>query len=161
MRCSHGGYQSENFWSLSFQIAGKFISDTLSDCRSIACSSFVCSNSDISWNFRVSWGVFMRLSFITQFKIEFLLPFTDCRKVLGKMPDIYILVFMMDCSSWYKYSLGFELFWNRNREADLIFQYVVITHKDLRNVFFYSQVTERKVWEIGIFTKFHSKINLI
>ena len=29
-----------------------------------------------------------RLSFITQFKIEFLLPFTGCRKVLGKMPDI-------------------------------------------------------------------------
>ena len=28
----------------------------------------------------------MRLSFITQFKIEFLLPFTGCRKVLGKMP---------------------------------------------------------------------------
>ena len=26
-----------------------------------------------------------RLSFITQFKIEFLLPFTGCRKVLGKM----------------------------------------------------------------------------
>ena len=68
---------------------------------------------------------------------------------------------MMDFSSWYKYSLGFELFWNWNREADLIFQYVVITHKDLRNVFFYSQVTERKLWEIGIFTKFHSKINLI
>ena len=28
-----------------------------------------------------------RLSSITQFKIEFLLPFTGCRKVLGKMPD--------------------------------------------------------------------------
>ena len=28
-----------------------------------------------------------RLSFITQFKVEFLLRFTDCRKVLGKMPD--------------------------------------------------------------------------
>ena len=28
----------------------------------------------------------MRLSFITQFKIEFLLPFTSCRKVLGKKP---------------------------------------------------------------------------
>ena len=29
-----------------------------------------------------------RLSFIiTQFKIEFLLPFTSCRKVLEKMPD--------------------------------------------------------------------------
>ena len=27
-----------------------------------------------------------RLRFITQFKIEFLLPFTGCRKVLGKMP---------------------------------------------------------------------------
>ena len=30
---------------------------------------------------------FMRLSFFTQFKIEFLLPFTGCRKVLGKMPE--------------------------------------------------------------------------
>ena len=28
------------------------------------------------------------MSFITQFKIEFLLPFTSCRKVLGKMPDM-------------------------------------------------------------------------
>ena len=27
-----------------------------------------------------------RLSFITQFKIEFLLPFTSCRKMLRKMP---------------------------------------------------------------------------
>ena len=27
-----------------------------------------------------------RLSFITQFKIEFLPPFTGCRKILGKMP---------------------------------------------------------------------------
>ena len=43
-----------------------------------------------------------RLSFTTQFKIEFLLPFTGCRKVLGKMPanmvakilqnNVYILV---------------------------------------------------------------------
>ena len=28
-----------------------------------------------------------RLSFITQFKIEFLPLFADCRKVLGKMPE--------------------------------------------------------------------------
>ena len=28
----------------------------------------------------------MRLRFITQFKIEFLLPLSGCRKVLGKMP---------------------------------------------------------------------------
>ena len=34
----------------------------------------------------------MRLSFITQLKIEFLLPFTGCRKVLGKMPGMQILV---------------------------------------------------------------------
>ena len=29
---------------------------------------------------------FIRLNFLTQLKIEFLLPFTGCRKVLGKMP---------------------------------------------------------------------------
>ena len=28
-----------------------------------------------------------RLSFITQFKIEFLLQFTSCRNVPGKMPE--------------------------------------------------------------------------
>ena len=33
-----------------------------------------------------------RLSFITQFKIEFLLPFAGCRKMLGKMPDFHIIV---------------------------------------------------------------------
>ena len=31
-----------------------------------------------------------RLSFITQFKIELLLPFTSCRKLLGKMPAIRV-----------------------------------------------------------------------
>ena len=40
-----------------WKIAGKLISDTLSDCRSIACTSFVSSDSNLSWNFRVSWGV--------------------------------------------------------------------------------------------------------
>ena len=30
----------------------------------------------------------MKLSFMTQFKIEFLLLVTDCRKVLEKMPDV-------------------------------------------------------------------------
>ena len=28
-----------------------------------------------------------KLSLTTQFKIEFLLPFASCRKVIGKMPD--------------------------------------------------------------------------
>ena len=31
---------------------------------------------------------------MTQFKIEFLLAFTGCRKVLGKMPDIYIYIYI-------------------------------------------------------------------
>ena len=29
----------------------------------------------------------MRLSFISEFKIEFLQPYIGCRKVLGKMSD--------------------------------------------------------------------------
>ena len=38
-----------------------------------------------------------RLSFITPFKIEFLLPLTSCRKVLGKMPTtgVYLQCFLM------------------------------------------------------------------
>ena len=32
---------------------------------------------------RVKWKI---LGFITQFKVEFLLLFTGCRKVVGKMP---------------------------------------------------------------------------
>ena len=32
-------------------------------------------------------GSFTRLGYIIQFKIEFLLPFTSCRKVLGKIPE--------------------------------------------------------------------------
>ena len=35
-----------------------------------------------------------KLSFITQFKIDFLLPFTGCRKVLGKMSEIYIYIYI-------------------------------------------------------------------
>ena len=34
-----------------------------------------------------------RLSFITQFKIELLLPFSGCRKVPGKMPDNELVCF--------------------------------------------------------------------
>ena len=32
-----------------------------------------------------------KLSFITQFEIEFLLQSTGCRKVLGKMPALQII----------------------------------------------------------------------
>ena len=54
-----------------------------------------------------------RLSFITQFKIEFLLPFTGCRKVLAKMPALlptigestkYVLQL---CNCAYQVTLGY------------------------------------------------------
>ena len=32
------------------------------------------------------------MSFITQFKIEFLPPFTSCRKVFQKMPDLLLML---------------------------------------------------------------------
>ena len=37
-------------------------------------------------------GSFMRLTFITQFKIEFLLLITGCRKVLGKIAGVYQII---------------------------------------------------------------------
>ena len=52
-----------------------------------------------------------RLSFITQFKIELLLPFSGCRKVPGKMPDnelvcctpVDVLYIGVHCTSGVKY----------------------------------------------------------
>ena len=43
-----------------------------------------------------------RLGFIAQFKIEFLLLFTGCRKVLGKMPDpkVKTLKFMISSTGY-------------------------------------------------------------
>ena len=41
------------------------------------------------------------LSFITQFKIEFLLPFTCCRKVLGKKPVVVLLMIPTTCTKIY------------------------------------------------------------
>ena len=75
------------------QSTGKFISNTFSDCRSIASTSFVWRDSCIEFYWEIRRKVdycsrvrLTRLSFITQFKIEFLLLFTVCRKVLRKMP---------------------------------------------------------------------------
>ena len=43
-----------------------------------------------------------KLSFITQLRIEFLLPFTSCRKVLGKMPEFrFIFESFVQKSIWY------------------------------------------------------------
>ena len=132
----HGEHQRKNVLNLGLQIAGKCISDTLSDYRSIVCTSFFCNGSNFSWNVKVLWAVSKKnwlerciqlsficvckylnqnirrigtqngksikknthmfstkkqthmktLSFITQCKIGFLLLFTSCRKVFGKMP---------------------------------------------------------------------------
>ena len=86
MKWSQGGHQSEIFWILGLYIAGKFISDTLWLQRHSLHIVFLQRQQFflVLYNFI---GSFMRLSFITQFKIEFLWPFTGCRKVLGKMPD--------------------------------------------------------------------------
>ena len=66
MRCSHGGNERENLWTLGLQIVRKFIFDTCF----------------ITWvSLRVLWDWVL----IT-FKTEFLLQFTGCRKVLGQMP---------------------------------------------------------------------------
>ena len=59
------GQQRENILDSALQIAEKCICNMFSDCRNIQ---------------RLS------LSFITQFRMVFLLSFTGCRKVLGKVP---------------------------------------------------------------------------
>lgn len=62
---THTGQQRENILDSALQIAEKCISNMCSDCRNIQ---------------RLS------LSFISQFRMVFLLSFTDCRRVLGKVP---------------------------------------------------------------------------
>ena len=94
MRCFNGWNQRKNFWSLGLQIAVKCSSDTLSDCRSITCTSFVCSGCNFFLKFQSFMGSFIRMSFITQFKIDFLLSFTGFRKVLGKNDWILLLLLL-------------------------------------------------------------------
>ena len=80
--------------NLVLQFAEKCITNTFSDSRNLACTSFVWSNSctEFYWEIRrkvdyCSRVTLKNLSLITQFKIEFLQPFTSCRKVLRKMPE--------------------------------------------------------------------------
>ena len=54
---------------------------------------------------------FMRQSFITQFKIEFLLPITSGRKVLGEMAE-----FSGDVLLFQTRSTHFRQFWSHNLE---------------------------------------------
>ena len=80
--------------NLGLKFTGKCITNTFSDCRNLACTSFVWSDSCIKfyWEIRkkadyCSRVKLKKLSFTTQFNIEFLLSFTGCRKVLRKMPE--------------------------------------------------------------------------
>ena len=73
---------------------------------------------NISWVFqKQKRKTFMkRLSYITHFKIEFLLPFIGCRKVLGKMPG---LVFQYVELNIYRFTISYILhyfFWECFRE---------------------------------------------
>ena len=82
---------------LGFQLAEKCTSDTISDYRSIALhrlSGVVAISLGTKSFFRsfeeklTRRVKLKRLSFIAQFKINVLLPFTGCRKVLRKMFDL-------------------------------------------------------------------------
>ena len=68
MKCSQDGHLSKIFWILGLHI--------------------VClKREQFFLELQNFMETFMRLSFLTQFKIEFLKLFTGCRKVLWKMPD--------------------------------------------------------------------------
>ena len=47
-----------------------------------------------------------RLSCITQVKIEFLLPFTGSRKVLGKMPELVLINQLLGSHTNRKHLIG-------------------------------------------------------
>ena len=47
-----------------------------------------------------------RLSCITQVKIEFLLPFTGSRKVLGKMPELVLINQLLGSHTSRKHLIG-------------------------------------------------------
>ena len=69
-------WAQKTFWNLGLQFAGKCISNTFSNNRSIACASFVCSGSNFSWNFRVKGSFDEKLTRRVKwkrfsFKIEF------------------------------------------------------------------------------------------
>ena len=52
-----------------------------------------------------------RLSLKTQFKIEYLLPFTSTRKVLPKMPGLclgHLLIIINELESFFSQSLPFD-----------------------------------------------------
>ena len=68
-----------------------------------------------------------RLNFLTQFKIEFLLPFTDCRTVLGKISaykariaifyqfTIIFIFFIMDLLKLLLLVAWYHIFERRNK----------------------------------------------
>ena len=102
----------ENFWNLSLQVAAKCIllnfywkfrvswgsfeeSLTRKIDRSFSYTCLNISKSKSKSNRWIKWKIFQscfknkeqmkRMGFITQLKIEFLLPFASCKKLVGKM----------------------------------------------------------------------------
>ena len=84
-----------------------------------------------------------RLSFITQLRIEFLLPFTSCRKVLGKMPEFrFIFESFAQKSIWY-----FDVTWLISQQ---------LSRRDFKPVAFLVLVQSRESLDLR-FKCFHWK----
>ena len=98
-----------------------------------------------------------RLSFITQFKVEFLLLFTGCRKVLGKIPginmDIWVKVFKSEpnkiCSRKSLKNLSNMVCVCRLSSTD--FTWSILEYLDPFLVGFFPYDLS---WQVGIFMKY-------
>ena len=88
MRCFNGLNQRKKFWKFRSVDCWKLHFRHSFWLQKHSLYIICLQQQQFSLKFQSFMGSFMRMSFITQFKIEFLLPFTGCRKVLGKMPDM-------------------------------------------------------------------------
>ena len=70
-----------------------------------------------------------RLSSITQFKIEFLLPFTGCGKVLGRMTDIYIARYRQDIKTMHWYQIFNKRLWKQSNGTSVAYHHVILPSK--------------------------------
>ena len=84
-----------------------------------------------------------RLSYITHFKIEFLLPFTGCREVLGKMPG---LVFQYVELNIYRFTISYMLhyfFWECFRELLRSVILLVLGFREINHEIFWKNFLQR------------------
>ena len=83
LRYPHGGHWRKKFWKLGLEIAGKCISNTLSDCRSIVCKWLInmIFSMNISWEYH-RFPVCLYLATFTQ---------SPCCQILKKyLKSVYI-----------------------------------------------------------------------